>query len=97
MERKDLNLIQDLCKWQEEGKDKRAVIVLTLEVINETKEQTEFSLSEGISGQGRLLVELLKGTFKDSPDLVRLVKKACSRLDIEQLTGKVHSVVKDIN
>lgn len=95
MERKDL--IQALCKWQEEGEDKRAVIVLTLEVTNETKEQTEFSLSAGLSGQGRLLVELLKGTFKDSPDLVRLVKNACSKLAVEQLTEKVHSVAKDIN
>ena len=94
MERKQL--IEDLSKWQEEDRSKRAVIVLTTELIDSDKTHTQYSLSAGMAGNGENLVAMLKHAFENSHDLVNLIRRACKELALESIMKKACKVADEV-
>lgn len=78
MERKDL--IEDLAQRQEADNDKRAIIVLTTELTGIDETHKSYSLSAGLAGSGEHIVAMLKGAFKDCPDLPKLIRRAVKEL-----------------
>ena len=94
MERKQL--IEDLAKWQEADSDKRAVIVLTTELTGTDETYKQYSLSAGMAGNDENIVAMLKGAFKDSPDLVKLIRRACKELAVESALKKACKVADEV-
>lgn len=87
MERKEL--IENLAKWQEADNDKRAIIVLTTELTGTDETHKQYSLSAGLAGSGEHIVAMLKGAFRDNPDLPKLINRAVKELTLESMLRKV--------
>lgn len=87
MERKEL--IENLAKWQEADNDKRAIIVLTTELTGTDVTHKQYSLSAGLAGSGENIVAMLKGAFRDNPDLPKLINRAVKELTLESMLRKV--------
>lgn len=83
MERKEL--IENLAKWQEADKDKRAIIVLTTELTGTDVTHKQYSLSAGLAGSGENIVAMLKGAFRDNPVLPKLINRAVKELTLESM------------
>lgn len=94
MDRKEI--IEAICEWQEADNNKRAVIILTTEVTDKDKEHTGYSLSAGMAGTGENLVATLKGGLKDSPDLVKLIRRAVMELSFESIKTKAYKEAAEI-
>lgn len=94
MERKDL--IEALAKWQEADNDKRAIIVLTTELTGTDETHKQYSLSAGLAGSGENIVSMLKGAFKDSPDLPKLIRRACKELSAESMMKNFCKVAAEV-
>lgn len=83
------NLIESLAKWQEADGDKRAVIVLTTELTGMNETHKQYSLSAGIAGSGENIVAMLKGAFRDNPDLPKLIRRATKELAVESMMKNI--------
>lgn len=94
MERKEL--IENLAKWQEADNDKRAIIVLTTELTGTDEPHKQYSLSAGLAGSGEHIVAMLKGAFKDCPDLPKLIRRACKELAAESMMKKFCKVAAEV-
>lgn len=94
MERTEI--IKAACEWQEADDDKREVIILTTELTGQDETHKQYSLSAGLAGSGENIVAMLKGAFKDSPDLAKLVHRAVKELSAEKAIKNLCKVAAEV-
>lgn len=81
--------IEAIQKWQEENKDKRAVIILTCEIADETEKSFNQKNMFALSGRGDVLIHLLRDALKSHDGQLRtLISKAAFSNVIESITKK---------
>ena len=95
MERKEF--IENLARWQEADKDKRAIIVLTTELTGTDETHKQYSLSAGLAGSGENIVAMLKGALRNNPDLPKLINRAVKELTLESILRKVDKAAIEVN
>lgn len=81
----DERIKQAIRSWQEESKEKRAILVIAIEEQGRTEEVTNCETSVAVIGSGKLLVEAVKCTKKDGGVAANIFNKADLSLLMDKL------------
>lgn len=71
--------------WQQEDKEKRAILVIAIEEKERNEEETKCETSVAVMGSGKLLVEAVKRTKMDGGVAAKIFRDADMSMLLEKL------------
>lgn len=92
MEVKFENVKEIAEKWKDEKGEKRAIVVIAIEVLGEDEKEAEASTEAFLHGKGGLTMEAIKAICKDkTPD--NALRDIINRANLEVGIEKVISII----